>query len=93
MTYNELLSIIKDEQLEKYNRFYTVMYRGGENCICIQKNDNNTFSVLAMGERGNVAFEHLNISENNACDIVLKYLRFNKEYCLRCQVDKNGYPI
>ena len=92
MTYNDLLKIMEDEQLEKYNRFYTTMYRG-ENCICIQKNDNNTFSVLAMGERGVVAFEHLEISENSACDIVLEYLRFNKEYCLKYHVDKNGYPI
>ena len=77
MTIEEMHLIISQEKLDKYNRFYFGRRYIGENCLSMKAIDDDQYEICITGERGN---HHICVlSESEACDEVIKYLRFGKQ--------------
>ena len=84
MTLNDVLKIIEEEQLDVYNKIvYGSIYTGGENCLSFQKNDDGSFRICAIGERGKVVFDEVIKDESVACEKIVNRLRVGKRLALR----------
>lgn len=78
MKREEMNKIILKEELDLYAKFYPNTIYYGENCISYKVDENNKYEILAMGERGKVAFHYNGLEESEACTIILEYLRDSK---------------
>lgn len=87
----EMNKIILEEQLDGYAKFYPQTIYHGENCLSYKRLNNNLFEVLAMGERGKIAFHYENLSEHDACNTILEYLRDSKFLAERMNERKKKY--
>ncbi len=80
MKYEELTRRIIDEGLEEYAFIEYGTLLGADDTVCIDKNDDGTFSVVFYGERGKIRREYLNIPEEQACNIVYEYAVGRKRF-------------
>lgn len=88
MTIQQMNEIILNEQLDLYSKFYANTIFHGEDCLSYKKTENGKFEVLAMGERGKIAFHYKELDENFACNIILEYLRDSKFLIEKCNERK-----
>jgi len=78
MNIKQMNEIILNERLDFYSKIYKNTIYHGENCLSYKKAENGKFEILAMGEKGKVAFNYKNLDESEACYIILEYLRDSK---------------
>ena len=70
MKFEELTKRVVEEELDQYCILKIGTLYGPECSICIRKNNDGTFSVRYYGEREKIRKEFLNISEEEACQMV-----------------------
>ena len=80
MKFEELTKKIVEENLTEYANIRVGESRGGYNGVCISKNANGTFNVVYCDERGEPVAQHLNIPEEEACNMVYETAINEKEY-------------
>ena len=90
MTIAELTKRIVDEGLEEFAFIKFGTLSGPDYSACIGKNDDESFSVIFYGERGDVDAEYLNIPEAEACEIIYKYAVSKKRFEMAYREKKNN---